>query len=111
MTNRRIQKKKAKRAAPKRKWSQKVTEQSDALDLQKGVFTRKSARAVAESLKQSADHAPRAKSSPFRAAMSMLTFYLNRAGSTLSAVRKRTLGRAKEELRKLYGRWPHARPT
>ena len=77
---------------------------SDALDLEPGVFTQRSARAVAQSLKRSADRSRRRKSAPFRSAMSMLNFHINRAGRTLSAVQKRVLERAKDELRRLYGR-------
>jgi Protein of unknown function (DUF3175) len=87
----------------RRLWSQKVTEQSNALDLEKGVFTR-SPRQIALSLKRSADKSRRRKSSPFRSAMSMLTFYQNRAGSNLSKSRLEAINAAKIELRKLYGR-------
>ena len=85
----------------RKKWSQKVTESSNALDLEKGVFTF-SARKMAKSLKQSADQSKRRKSSSFRSAMSMLCFYQNRAGSSLSPKRKQAIERAKIELRKLY---------
>ena len=77
---------------------------SDALDLEPGVFTQRSARAVAQSLKRSADRSRRRKSAPFRSAMSMLNFHINRAGRTLTAAQKRVLERAKDELRRLYGR-------
>ena len=87
---------------PKR-WSREVTERSDALDLERGVFTR-SPRAMALSLKRSADRSKRRKSSPFRSAMSMLTFFENRAGRNLPAKRRRAIREAKDELRKLYGR-------
>jgi len=87
-----------------RRWSQAVTRQSDALDLESGVFRKASARAIALSLRRSAQRSTRRKSDPFRSAMSMLTFYMNRAGRTLGAERRRTLERAKDELRKLYGR-------
>ena len=79
-------------------------QRSDALDLERGIFRRGSARAIAQSLKRSADRSKRRKSSPFRSAMSMLTFYINRGGRGLSAERRRTLERAKDELRKLYDR-------
>lgn len=82
-------------------WSKKVTEQSNALDLEEGVFTM-SPRKMAESLKRSAERSTRRKSSPFRSAMSMLTFYQNRAGSNLSAKSKERLQKAKEELRILF---------
>jgi hypothetical protein len=87
-----------------KKWSQDVTEHSNALDLEKNVFTRRDPKAVARSLKRSAEHSRRRKSSPFRSAMSMLTFYINRAGKDLEPKQKRVLEDAKDELRKLYGR-------
>lgn len=90
--------------ASKRKWSQDVTENSDALDLEKNVFKSGSAKDVARSLKRSAEHSHRRKSSPFRSAMSMLTFYLNRAGKNLPERRKKTLEHAKDELRKAFGK-------
>jgi Protein of unknown function (DUF3175) len=79
-------------------------ETSNALDLERGVFGKRSPRAIALSLKRSADRSTRRKAPPFRSAMSMLTFYVNRAGKKLPAARKRTIMRAKEELRRLYGR-------
>ena len=88
----------------KTRWSQQVTEKSDALDLDEGVFTWKDPRRIARSLRRSADRSARRKSSPFRSAMSMLTFYMNRAGSGLSAAASRRLDQAKDELRDLYGR-------
>ena len=88
----------------KKRWSQRVTETSDALTLEKGVFTRGSSRSIAASLKRSAERSHKRKSSPYRSAMSMLTFYENRAGKTLPAAGKRKLEGAKEELRKLYGK-------
>ena len=88
------------------KWSQDVTENSDALDLEEGVFTKDDPRDVAKSLKRSADASGKRKADPFRSAMSMLTFYINRAGKELDAGRKRVLEDAKDELRKLYGREP-----
>lgn len=87
-----------------KKWSQKVTEGSDALDLQKKVFTLKSPRAIARSLKRSAEASHRRKSSPFRSAMSMLTFYMNRAGKNLPAKDKARLRKAKDALREEFGR-------
>jgi hypothetical protein len=89
---------------PVRKWSARVSRESDALDLEPDVFTSDSAKHIAQSLKDSAEHSGRRKASPFRSAMSMLTFYLNRAGKNLPAARKRTLERAKSELRKAFGR-------
>jgi hypothetical protein len=85
-----------------RRWSARVTRESNALDLEKGVFTRSSPREVARSLKRSAEANPRRKADPFRSAMSMLVFYMNRAGKNLPAKRRRTLERAKDELRKLF---------
>jgi hypothetical protein len=81
-----------------------VTETSDALDLEHGVFAQRSPAAIAASLKRSAERSRRRKSSPYRSAMSMLTFYINRAGRTLTPTRRRTLERAKDALRRLYGR-------
>jgi hypothetical protein len=99
-----------------RKWSGEVTEHSDALDLEKDVFRQRSARKIARSLKRSAKSSERRKSGAFRSAMSMLTFYINRAGKNLSASRRRTLEKAKDELRAEFGRPPkggraaHAHP-
>lgn len=89
----------------KRRWSRAVTARSNALDLEPGVF-KGSPSQIARSLKRSADRSTRRKAPPFRSAMSMLTFYENRAGAKLSPARKRALARAKDELRKLYGRAP-----
>ena len=86
-----------------RRWSHRVTEQSRALDLEHRVFTR-SPKQIARSLKRSAERSTRRKSSPFRSAMSMLTFYENRARRNLPAPRKRAIREAKQELRKLFGR-------
>jgi hypothetical protein len=91
------------RSRKAKRWSRGVTERSDALDLERGVFTR-SPRAMALSLKRSADRSKRRKSSPFRSAMSMLTFFENRAGREVPAERRRAIRQAKDELRKLYGR-------
>jgi hypothetical protein len=90
----------------KKKWSQDVTDTSDAMDLEGGVFTQRSAKKIADSLKQSAEESPRRKASPFQSAMSMLTFYINRAGKQLSKSRLATLDRAKDELRKDFGKQP-----
>jgi Protein of unknown function (DUF3175) len=87
-----------------RKWSQEVTEHSNALDLEKDVFTKHDPKAVARSLKRSAEHSRRRKSSPYRSAMSMLTFYINRAGKDLDPKQKRVLEESKDELRALFGR-------
>jgi uncharacterized protein DUF3175 len=89
-----------------RKWSQDVTERSDALDLRKGVFKLNDPKKIAASLKRSAERSKRRKADPYRSAQSMLTFYINRAGKGLPASRKSTLERAKEELRKQFGRGP-----
>jgi hypothetical protein len=91
-----------------RRWSGEVTRKSNALDLEENVFLM-TPRRMAASLKRSAERSRRRKSSPFHSAMSMLTFYVNRAGSNLSTRRRRALERAKDELRALYGR-PRARP-
>ncbi len=85
-------------------WSQHVTETSDALDLQAGVFALTDPRKIALSLKKSADASQRRKSEPFRSAMSMLTFYINRAGQHLSEKQRDRLEEAKDELRALYGK-------
>lgn len=85
-----------------RKWSAKVTRASHALELENGVFRKRSARDIAKSLKRSAERSRERKSAPFRSAMSMLTFYMNRAGRNMSANRKRTLESAKGELRRLF---------
>jgi Protein of unknown function (DUF3175) len=87
-----------------RRWSQRVTEQSNALDLEEGVFMHDDPREIARSLKRSAEASRRRKSAPFRSAMSMLVFYINRAGENLPKVRRARLEKAKEELRALYGR-------
>jgi len=87
-----------------RRWSARVTRTSDALTLDRGVFTWKDPRRIAGSLKRSAMRSRRRKADPYRSALSMLTFYLNRAGKNLPAARKRTLQRAKAELRKAFGR-------
>jgi hypothetical protein len=87
-----------------KRWSQHVAETSDALTLEEGVFTKPTPRAIALSLKRSADASTRRKSEPYRSAMSMLVFYINRAGKGLPAARKRILEQAKDELRTLYGK-------
>jgi hypothetical protein len=90
---------------PKR-WSQRVTQTSDALDLDKGVFSFSDPNRIARSLKRSADRSRRRKSEPFRSAMSMLNFYINRAGRKLSKVQRGRLEAAKDKLRVLYHRRP-----
>jgi hypothetical protein len=87
-----------------RRWSAEVTKHSDALDLKRGVFALKSPKRIAASLKRSAEASRRKKADSFRSALSMLTFYINRAGSNLSATQRRVLMRAKDELRKQFGR-------
>jgi hypothetical protein len=87
-----------------RVWSGRVTKNSDALDLTSGVFTLEDPKRIAASLKRSAERSHRRKADPFRSAMSMLTFYLNRAGKNLPATRRRVLQRAKDELRRQFGR-------
>src|ERR1051325_7048963 len=89
-----------------RRWSQRVTRESDALDLSKGVFTWRDPKRIAGSLKRSAQRSRRRKADAFRSALSMLTFYLNRAGKKLPASRRKTLMRAKDELRRQFGRAP-----
>ena len=89
---------------PANRWSQRVTQTSNALDLEHEVFTWSDPKRVARSLKRSAEASRRRKASPFQSAMSMLNFYINRAGKNLGKGRKRVLERAKAELRKLFGR-------
>lgn len=91
------------------RWSRKVTESSNALDLEPGVFTMDDPRQIARSLKSSAEHSDRRKAGSFRSAMSMLNFYINRAGNKLSAIQRERLEIAKDELRDLYGK-PRQRP-
>jgi hypothetical protein len=93
-----------KRRMSSRRWSARVTRESDALTLEKRVFTKRSPKAIAQSLKRSAERSRRRKSGAYRSAMSMLTFYINRAGRGLPVAKKRKLNQAKEELRALYGR-------
>jgi hypothetical protein len=93
-----------KSAVPPSRWSQRVTTTSNALDLEPEVFASRSPRSVAASLKRSAERSQRRKGTPFQAAMSMLTFYINRAGKKLPAERRRVLMDAKTELRRLYGK-------
>ena len=92
------------------RWSQQVTETSNALDLEPGVFTWDDPRRIAQSLKDSAERSARRKAEPFRSAMSMLCFYINRAGRDLPAIQRERLEAAKDELRELYGR-PRRRPA
>lgn len=94
------------RAPSQRRWSRRVTQTSNALDLEQGVFGQRSPRRIALSLKRSAERSRRRKSEPFRSAMSMLNLYINRAGKKLSPERRRTLDRAKTELRRVFHREP-----
>ena len=93
------------------KWSKEVTEHSDALDLKPGVFKQKDPKRIAESLKDSAEHSERRKSDSYRSAMSMLTFYINRAGAQLPEKEKGRLEKAKDVLRTLYERPASGRTT
>lgn len=94
----------SRRARSGRRWSRHVTEHSDALTLDKGVFTSRDPKGIAASLKRSAEKSRRRKTSAFRSALSMLTFYINRAGKSLPASRKKNLMRAKDVLRKQFGK-------
>lgn len=85
------------------RWSGRITETSNALDLEPGVFTLDDPRAIALSLKASTERSERRKASPFSSAMSMLTFYINRAGRQLPAAQRERLEAAKDELRALFG--------
>jgi len=93
------------------KWSKEVTDHSNALDLKDGVFKQKDPKRIAKSLKESAEHSDRRKASPYRSAMSMLTFYMNRAGAQLKADEKDKLEKAKDVLRDLYQRPTTGRNT
>ena len=84
-------------------------ETSDALDLERGLFKEDDPRRIAQSLKRSAERSRRRKADPFRSAMSMLSFYINRGGRNLPASRRRVLDRAKDELRRVFGRAPSRR--
>jgi len=86
------------------RWSSGVTRKSDALDLEKGIFTSRDPKKIARSLKKSAEESSRRKSSPFRSAMSMLTFYINRAGKNLDKEQKDVLEESKTELRRAFGK-------
>jgi hypothetical protein len=97
------------RAGATRKWSARVMQKSDALDLEPGVFKKRSPRDIALSLKQSAEASRRRKVEPFRSAMSMLNFHINRGGAGLTAERRRVLNQAKQELRKAFDRQVTAR--
>jgi uncharacterized protein DUF3175 len=94
----------ASKAAPRKRWSQRVTTQSDALDLDRGVFRQTSARRIAASLKRSAERSKRRKAGAYRSALSMLTFYINRAGKNLPKAQRDRLERAKAELKRQFGK-------
>ncbi len=100
---RKTARKTARKVAPKR-WSQRVTEESDALDLRRGVFKLTSAKKIAASLKRSAERSSRRKSGAYRSAVSMLTFYINRAGKNLPKTQRNRLERAKLELKHEFGK-------
>jgi len=93
-----------KRKPKSKRWTQHVMETSNVLDLEKGVFAQNDPRRIARSLKRSAERSQRRKSSPYRSAMSMLTFYINRAGKKLPKKQLEHLEAAKDELRALYGK-------
>ena len=93
---------KSRKLSPPRRWSQHVTETSNVLDLDSGVFTWSDPKRIAASLKHSAEASQRRKGSPLQSAMSMLNFYINRAGENLPAKQDRILGQAKVELRRLF---------
>jgi Protein of unknown function (DUF3175) len=101
---RKTSRRKSARPKTKRYWSARVTKESDALDLDRGVFSLSDPKRIAASLKRSAERSRRRKSNPYRSALSMLTFFINRAGKNLPADRRRTLQRAKIELRRQFGR-------
>jgi hypothetical protein len=94
------------RAKTGKRWSQNVTESSNAIDLEGGVFTRKDPKKIALSLRRSAERSRRRKSEPYRSAMSMLTFYMNRAGKDLPGAQRMRLETAKDELRRVFGKEP-----
>ena len=102
---------KRKRRKTAKRWSARVTRESDALTLEHSVFKKRDPKAIARSLKRSADRSRRRKADPYRSAMSMLTFYINRAGKSLSAAQRRRLEAAKDELRRLYKRPSRPRGT
>jgi hypothetical protein len=111
MTTRRPATRKGSRAGPgarkapsTKRWSKRVVQESDALDLEAGVFKLRSGRAIAQSLKKSSESSRRRKSSPFQSAMSMLNFEINRAGKNLTEERRQVLNQAKVELRRAFGR-------
>ncbi len=102
-------KRKPKTESKPRRWTQQVMETSNALDLEQGVFTWDDPHRIAESLKRSAEKSNRRKSEPYRSAMSMLTFHINRAGKKLPKEQRENLEAAKDELRKLYHKEPRSK--
>jgi type IV secretory pathway VirB10-like protein len=94
----------SRRRASQQRWSQRVTQESDALDLKRGVFKLTNPKQIAASLKRSAEQSTRRKANPYRSALSMLTFYINRAGSGLPKTQRARLERAKLELKHQFGR-------
>jgi hypothetical protein len=94
----------SKKPGKNKRWSARVTKHSDALDLERDVFKSKHPHKIALSLKRSAEHSKRRKGTPYQSAMSMLNFYINRAGKNLPKKRRRVLERAKDELRDVFGR-------
>ena len=102
---------KSKSRLPTNRWSQRVMRESNALDLEPGVFTMRNPREIAQSLERSAEQSSRRKAEPYRSAMSMLTFYINRAGTQLSSTQRSRLERAKTELRALYNKSPRRPKT
>lgn len=94
----------AARPPASKRWSQRVTQKSDALDLKRGVFKLRDPKRIASSLKRSAEHSARRKAGAYRSALSMLTFYINRAGKTLPKTQRARLNRAKIELKRQFGR-------
>jgi hypothetical protein len=103
MAARRKSKRKS-RSSTARRWSARVTRESDALDIKRGVFTGRDPKRIAASLKRSAERSHRRKADPYRSALSMLTFYINRAGKNLPAAKRQILQQAKVELRKKFGK-------
>jgi len=93
-----------KRSGKTKRWSARVTKHSNALDLKPDVFKSKDPHKIALSLKRSAEHSKRRKAKPYQSAMSMLNFYINRAGKNLPQKQKRVLEHAKDELRDVFGR-------
>ncbi|HEY4138432.1 MAG TPA: DUF3175 domain-containing protein [Casimicrobiaceae bacterium] len=104
MAHRRTAAPRGKQSGKPRRWSKRVTQTSDALDLEHGIFSRADPASIARSLKRSAERSRRRKADPFRSAMSMLVFYINRAGKRLGKRRRVVLERAKDELRRQFHR-------